>query len=59
MPPICEARRENDEMVCHRCKLAWDVKDPEPPRCSTAEPPDRDSIAHENGIAQLRRILEN
>jgi len=31
----CKARRCNDEMHCHRCGFAWDVKDPEPPKCLT------------------------
>jgi len=32
----CEARRENDNMCCHRCCFTWDVNDPNPPRCKTA-----------------------
>lgn len=29
----CQARRYSDEMVCHNCRLRWDVSDPEPPLC--------------------------
>lgn len=29
----CQARQESDEMVCSRCRVRWDVNDPEPPRC--------------------------
>ena len=29
----CQAKRQVDEMHCHRCQLLWDVKDPEPPQC--------------------------
>jgi len=29
----CEAQRCNDQMQCGRCGLAWDVADPEPPKC--------------------------
>lgn len=32
--PNCEARRECDEMVCHRCGLRWDVNDEDRPDCS-------------------------
>lgn len=32
----CEARQYSDQMQCGRCGLAWDVNDPEPPRCRTA-----------------------
>lgn len=31
----CPARRENDEMACHRCGTRWDVADPEPPVCKS------------------------
>jgi len=29
----CQARQFSDQMMCGRCGLQWDVKDPEPPRC--------------------------
>lgn len=35
--PKCEAVQESDQTVCHRCKSAWDVNDPEPPACMPIE----------------------
>lgn len=29
----CSATRQSDEMVCAKCRLRWDVSDPEPPLC--------------------------
>lgn len=29
----CGSRRENDQLVCRQCGLAWDVNDPDPPAC--------------------------
>lgn len=29
----CQAARQSDEMVCAKCRLRWDVNDPEPPLC--------------------------
>lgn len=29
----CGAYQASDMMYCPRCKLAWDVNDPEPPPC--------------------------
>lgn len=29
----CKARQYSDQMLCDACGLAWDVNDPEPPRC--------------------------
>lgn len=31
----CKAIQYSDQMVCKPCQLAWDVNDPEPPRCLT------------------------
>lgn len=33
MSSSCLARREQDQMRCARCRLAWDLDDPEPPVC--------------------------
>jgi hypothetical protein len=30
---MCHATRQSDEMVCYKCRLRWDVNDPDPPRC--------------------------
>lgn len=30
----CSARREGDEMFCHRCNLRWDSNDPSAPKCA-------------------------
>lgn len=29
----CQAYQASDTMYCARCKLQWDVNDPEPPPC--------------------------
>lgn len=29
----CEAEQHSDAMVCHRCKMSWDMNDPQPPNC--------------------------
>ena len=29
----CEAVQYSDQMVCKKCDIAWDMNDPEPPRC--------------------------
>ncbi len=34
-PRTCRATRTNDQMFCHRCKLMWDVDDPDRPECAT------------------------
>lgn len=33
MPGDCQARREQDQYACARCRLRWDVDDPDPPLC--------------------------
>lgn len=33
--PEHKAIQYGDEMQCHRCGKAWDVKDPEPPECES------------------------
>jgi hypothetical protein len=35
-PSTCAAVQHSDQMVCDRCKAAWDVNDPEPPECLPA-----------------------
>lgn len=37
-PFLCRARQYSDEMVCHECRLSWDVNDREPPACNRAVP---------------------
>lgn len=29
----CQAMQCNDQMICGKCGLQWDVNDPEPPGC--------------------------
>jgi len=29
----CEAFQESDQKRCPRCRLVWDMNDPEPPEC--------------------------
>jgi hypothetical protein len=31
--PPCAIRREQDQYACAKCRLRWDVNDPEPPLC--------------------------
>lgn len=31
---VCRARRVNDQMLCGFCGYAWDLDDPEPPKCN-------------------------
>lgn len=33
----CKAMQCNDQMICGRCGLQWDVNDPMPPACLTGE----------------------
>lgn len=30
---MCEAQRMNEQMICGKCGLQWDIDDPEPPEC--------------------------
>lgn len=30
----CEAQQQSDQMVCKKCTMAWDVNDPNPPKCN-------------------------
>ena len=34
----CQAKQHSDQMLCHRCALAWDVNDAYPPVCHTHNP---------------------
>lgn len=47
----CAARQYSDQMQCARCALAWDVNDPDPPKCLTAE-----AISRARGNATLERV---
>ena len=29
----CQAVAVADQMICQRCRLVWDINDPEPPDC--------------------------
>lgn len=33
----CEAYQMNDQMMCGKCGLQWDVNDPDPPECKPVE----------------------
>lgn len=33
----CSATRFNDQMMCNRCGLQWDIDDPDRPDCLTTE----------------------
>lgn len=33
----CLARQYSDQMNCPACGLAWDMNDPEPPRCGKVD----------------------
>lgn len=45
----CKAKRYNDQYICGRCALQWDVKDPEPPVCLPKS---------EIGIKKIRDIIK-
>lgn len=30
---VCHAKQYSDQIVCHKCSMAWDMNDPEPPQC--------------------------
>lgn len=45
---MCDAKRNGDEMHCHRCGLQWSVNDNEPPSCVPAG-----TLA----IAKMRRMI--
>lgn len=49
----CTARQYSDQMMCDRCGFAWDMNDPEPPRCKT-----KDELNHEVGTATLAELRE-
>lgn len=44
---MCEARQYSDQKRCERCDLTWDMNDPDPPRCKTAD---------EVGLAWIERL---
>lgn len=50
---MCRARRYNEQMICERCGLQWDVDDPEPPRCLTDG-----QIHRRHQLERLNRIRE-
>ena len=62
----CQARQYSDQMQCGRCGLAWDVSDPEPPRCSPRPAPlpisrpehDVAEAEHKARLAGVRRQHE-
>lgn len=29
----CQARQYSDQMYCPKCRITWDVSDPDPPEC--------------------------
>lgn len=47
---ICQARRHNDEMQCHKCGLSWQVNDEDPPQCKP--------VAESKPIPSATTILE-
>lgn len=49
----CQARRCNDQMMCGRCGLAWDVDDTDPPTCAPTEP-DTVAVPRDWLVATLR-----
>ena len=40
----CKARRQQDQMACHRCGLVWDVDDEDPPECLSVAQIERGKI---------------
>lgn len=33
----CKARQYSDQMICHLCKLTWDMNDMDPPECKRVD----------------------
>lgn len=52
----CRARRENDQLVCRQCGLAWDVNDPDPPACR--EPPSKREQNRQRALRHLDAIIQ-
>lgn len=50
----CQARQYNDQMSCGKCGLAWDVNDPEPPKCGTK----RRKPPKERAILVATRVID-
>lgn len=53
----CYARQYSDQMQCGKCGLAWDVNDPEPPRCQPIKQPswaEQDKKRGREVLARLR-----
>jgi len=48
----CRALQHSDQMVCGRCRLQWDVNDPDPPKCLTPK-----KYANLQ-IKEIKKILE-
>ncbi len=68
----CGKRRVNNTMMCGKCGMQWDHKDPEPPACNPTPPPkapiikppkapsDEKRMSKEElvaGFAELRKML--
>lgn len=54
----CKAQKYNDQMICGKCGLQWDVDDPDPPACKPTQnrkPLLQESSPQEN-LDRLRRI---
>lgn len=46
-------RREGDQLSCHKCGKAWEIKDLDPPPCITKRDSD---LKH---VDELREILDH
>lgn len=51
----CKSRQYSDQMVCHDCRLVWDMNDPDPPPCKLEVKPD-DGVVDAT-IANLKSFL--
>lgn len=53
---ICKAKQINDQKMCFRCGIQWDVNDPEPPECKSNKTLAEEKIAQEKSVAERELI---
>lgn len=58
MASNCKAIQYSDQMQCAACGLAWDVNDPEPPRCAPTKP-GRHATSYRTEVTEFRRRMSD
>lgn len=54
----CKARQYSDQMMCGACGLAWDVNDPDRPKCKTEKDRSLEWIKKLRGLSTRREKKE-